>query len=171
MRSGRSSIVTEPFGASMVTGKPSSGASVVVVGGTVVVVVVVACDVVVRVSGGVVSETRAEYRRVLKAIKQLDEDHEVGKLADADHQSLREDLTLKAVELKRQIKTAEGSSELHPELAARLQGAAVAPASAEASPSLIVCPSCELENDPDARFCKGCGATLGEAASTQEVSA
>jgi hypothetical protein len=101
-------------------------------------------------TGGVHSETRAEYRRVLRAIKQLDEDRDLGKLAQADHQSLREGLTLRAVELKRELAPVEdGSAPLHPDLLARLDGKK--PGS---------CGACAVDNDLDARFCKGCGAAL-----------
>jgi hypothetical protein len=110
-------------------------------------------------SGGAASERRAEYKRVLRAIKQLDEDHEVGKLADADHKSLRDGLTLRAVELKRELADVAKSDELHPKLQAALAGESEAPA----------CPKCETVNDPDARFCKSCGHNFESAEAQAEV--
>jgi hypothetical protein len=61
-RSGLDSIVTDPFGASMMTGKPSSTASkvVVVAGGTVVVTSDNTLDVVVSVERGTVSPASVE---------------------------------------------------------------------------------------------------------------
>lgn len=104
-------------------------------------------------AGGAVSECRAEYRRVLRAIKQLDEDHEIGKLADADHATLRESLTLRAVELKRELSELGESGELHPKLRAAL-----------ARRSDPACPACETVNDADARFCKSCGQSFEQVA-------
>ena len=136
-------------------------------------------------AGGVAAETRADYRRILRAIKQLDEDHEVGKLADADHQSLREGLALRAVELKRQLASLEAqegvASAVHPELQARLAqaqgpGSDAGPGPTGQEPPAqgstsaeLSCASCEGANDPDAKFCKHCGAVMASNTNTSDL--
>jgi len=63
-------------------------------------------------------ELRDEQKRVLKAIKELDFDHQMGKLSDPDHAELARTYRLRAVELMRSLDgTATG---VHPELAHRL---------------------------------------------------
>lgn len=116
----------------------------------------------VNAAGGVVSESRDEYRRVLRAIRQLDEDHELGKLADEDHGVLRDGLTLRAVELKRELAEAEGvaGGPLHPQLQAKLDGKVVDEPPEAHVPAALSCSACGGTNDGDARFCKSCGATI-----------
>lgn len=122
-------------------------------------------------SSGPASELRRKRFRVLRAIKQLDEDHALGKLSDADHDLMRQELVLQAVELNRQL---DGGSEgLHPALQALLGGGANADATVDAEhpplnerPSevpteqLALCPACKGHNDVDARFCKHCGGAM-----------
>lgn len=70
-----------------------------------------------QVSFGTAEERRAEQRRVLKAIKELDFDHAMGKLSDDDHAALQRVYRLRAVELMR---ATDGAVDLHPELAREL---------------------------------------------------
>ncbi len=65
------------------------------------------------------SELRDEKRRVLRAIKELDFDHQMGKLSDEDHREIGARYKLRAVEIMRQL---DGAGDLHPELARVLEG-------------------------------------------------
>lgn len=152
------------------------------------------------------SAQRQEQRRVLKAIKELEFDHAMGKLSDADHESISTRYKLRAVELMR---ATEGEGGLHPSTQEALrkpsstpegtadaadasgespEGPGLGPATGpavmvqlpvdggstpmtvvgvpELSPTTApdatvqVCGTCEVANDLDARFCKGCGAAL-----------
>ncbi len=107
------------------------------------------------------SELREDRKRVLKAIKELDFDHEMGKISDADHKAVRERYQLRAVEVMRAL---EDQPRLHPrvqDLLSRSTG--VEEESPLVTPLIATkagCLSCGAANDPDANFCKGCGAKL-----------
>jgi hypothetical protein len=98
-------------------------------------------------SMGTVAELRADRKRVLRAIKELDFDFDMGKLNPADYKEIRDRYRLRAVELKREI---DGASAVHPEVErvlahlGRDRG----------------CPSCGKQTELDARFCRSCGAQL-----------
>jgi hypothetical protein len=132
------------------------------------------------------AELRDEKRRLLRAIKELEFDHGMGKLSQGDFDAVIATYRLRAIEVMRAL---EGGATLHPELArllaereARSSGAPAdvipdSPASAivtppaseggaagEAAPVLDdttrICGACGGTNDADARFCKHCGASL-----------
>jgi hypothetical protein len=63
-------------------------------------------------------ELREERRRLLRAINELQFDHEMGKLSDADYRKVRQGYELAAVEV---IRALDAESELHPALAAELR--------------------------------------------------
>jgi len=135
-----------------------------------------------RVSKG---ELRDEKRRLLRAIKELEFDFGMGKLSKQDYESVSSAYKMRAIEVMRAL---EGNADLHPEVAALLRGESPERASEEPEPagaepaakgvgedssgSAIAeaaagagtaCPSCEVNNDDDARFCKHCGAALEHA--------
>jgi hypothetical protein len=132
--------------------------------------------------------TRAALERektlVLRSIKELEFDRAMRKVSEKDFVEMSGRLRARAARLMRQLDAgslyrAEIERELERRLgsdaarAARtpraresitggsadgvLPHAAAAPASA---PATSVCASCSTRNDPDARFCKGCGARL-----------
>lgn len=118
---------------------------------------------------------REERRRVLRAIKELDFDHAMGKISDADHREIRSAYQMRAVEVGRAL---EQGPALHPELAELLaaegtgeEGGDAPPAETgtehasaeppEAESSAVTCGACGGDNDGDAKFCKHCGAALG----------
>lgn len=116
------------------------------------------------------AELRDEKRRLLRALKELDFDHGMGKLSQADYEAVAAIYKMRAIEVMRAL---EGTTELHPALQALLdaragKGAAVAgeaapPASEAAVTSDVTtrtCLKCNGTNDGDARFCKHCGAGL-----------
>lgn len=130
------------------------------------------------------AELRDEKRRLLRAIKELEFDHGMGKLSQGDFEAVIATYRLRAIEVMRAL---EGGATLHPELARLLaereakRGGAPAdvipasPASAivtppasegEAAPvspldaTTRLCGACGTSNDVDARFCKHCGAAV-----------
>ncbi|MEE9385582.1 MAG: zinc ribbon domain-containing protein [Nannocystaceae bacterium] len=117
-------------------------------------------DAVFQYLGGAsapMTELRDQRRRLLRAIKELDFDHELGKLSGSDHDEIVTRYRLRAIDLGRQI---DGGETLHPELVAELKrGAKEANVVAE-TPGRA-CAECGAANDPDARFCKACGKEMG----------
>lgn len=139
------------------------------------------------------AELRDEKRRLLRAIKELEFDHGMGKLSQQDFDAVIGTYRLRAIEVMRSL----DGGELHPELrrllAERDQAAAAAaasttpsepaaptapaepaappvpPTAASLPPSSLdktsrICPTCTAHNDNDARFCKACGAQLARKA-------
>ncbi|HEY8378716.1 MAG TPA: zinc ribbon domain-containing protein [Nannocystis sp.] len=126
------------------------------------------------------AELREEKLRLLRAIKELEFDHGMGKLSTADFESVIGTYRLRAIEVMRAL---EGEGELHPELqkllaerdAARAAATAAPPAAAPPAPADApapatfvpdlertsrICNHCTGHNDNDAKFCKHCGAAL-----------
>lgn len=68
------------------------------------------------------SELRDEKRRVLRAIKELEFDHAMGKLSDEDYEAVGNRYKLRAIEVMREL---DDSDDLHPALAAHLAAAGV----------------------------------------------
>lgn len=108
--------------------------------------------------------TEAEVRKTvaLKALRDAEYEHAMGKLDDADYQSLRSELSAEALEAL-QAEEAAGTSaspgsgedrELEAEIASVRAKLKDAP----------VCGACGEVNDPGARFCYECGRPLGGAA-------
>jgi hypothetical protein len=103
--------------------------------------------------------TRATLERdktlTLRAIKDLEFDRAMGKLSDDDFRDMSGRLRARATRLMKQLDA--GSSyrdQIERDLAKRLgQGGAAT----QATPA---CAQCAVTNDPDAKFCKGCGARL-----------
>lgn len=131
-------------------------------------------------------ELRDEKRRLLRAIKELEFDYGMGKLSKTDYESVSSAYKMRAIEVMRAL---EGNADLHPEVAALLRGESPvgggsesvsgaasdrgaergAPSAGTDEPSAAsadagtACPSCEVKNDDDARFCKHCGTALEHA--------
>ncbi|TPV96773.1 MAG: zinc ribbon domain-containing protein [Myxococcales bacterium FL481] len=110
------------------------------------------------------AELRDERRRLLRAIKELDFDLELGKLSKKDHAAISTKYRLRAIELGREL---DGGESLHPGLATALQGnrspsGEQPPVAESARSGHRACPACGTENDDDARFCKACGGKLDE---------
>jgi hypothetical protein len=79
---------------------------------------------------------------VLRSIKELEFDHGMGKVNDADFADMGGRLRARALELMQTIERTP------------------APPPEPAAVAAAVCPACQTENDADARFCKQCGAKL-----------
>jgi hypothetical protein len=96
-----------------------------------------------------------EKALTLRSIKELEFDHAMGKVNDADFGDLSARLRARAIALIEQIEHVPDTPADVPARAGRVTAAAPAP-----RPSTRVCPACDTPNDGDARFCKQCGAKL-----------
>jgi ribosomal protein L40E len=119
--------------------------------------------------------TRAALERektlVLRSIKDLEFDHAMGKVSDKDFSEMGARLRGRAAGLIRQLDAgtnyrqaieAEIEKRVGPKREMKPVAApAVAVAQTEEKQTKI-CLSCCTQNDPDARFCKGCGYQLGD---------
>jgi hypothetical protein len=117
--------------------------------------------------------TRAALERekhlTLRAIKELEFDRAMGKLAESDFQEMSSRLRLRAAGLIRQLDAGSGYREqIERDLAARLKGSRYesgnagsrSDAASARRPGERACTSCSTVNDADAKFCKSCGAKL-----------
>ena len=121
---------------------------------------------------GRLRELEREKQLVLKAIKEIELDHQMRKIADADYREMIDRYRTRAMRLISEIEVGDNFRELiERELKDRLAIApadAGAPADASASasaggaavPAASACPACGTVNDPDAQFCKKCGVKL-----------
>ena len=112
--------------------------------------------------------TRAALDRektlVLRSIKELEFDRAMGKVSDQDFDEMGGRLRARARTLLKQLDIDETAYRdlIERELAERLQGVGLEPVIASAPPvaERVACASCGASNEPDAKFCKGCGAEL-----------
>src|SRR5215207_1721337 len=116
----------------------------------------------------VAGRTRAALERdkmlTLRAIKELEFDRAMGKIAAGDFDIMRDRLRARALRLITQLDGAAVYREMiERDLAARaasepeLAGVPGGPAATARGPA---CTDCATTNDADARFCKGCGRPL-----------
>jgi hypothetical protein len=101
---------------------------------------------------GRTDELEREKRVLLKAIKECEFDRDTGKLDDGEAAAAIRRYRARAVAILRALDERPAPSveaDIEAELARRL---------AQAGPR--ACPTCALENDDDAAFCKKCGAKL-----------
>jgi hypothetical protein len=115
-----------------------------------------------------------EKMLALRAIKELEFDHAMGKVAPEDFREMEGRLRARAIRLMRQIDSGAGYRErIEKDLLKRLGEAkdqkpglkSVAPTPALDSPATSpiaakACPGCSTANDHDAKFCKACGQPL-----------
>ena len=88
-----------------------------------------------------------EKALVLRSIKELEFDHKMGKVSDADYNEIVGNLRARALTLMQDLDRAPSEPDDDIE-------ATPAAASADA------CPQCGTSNDADAKFCKQCGRKL-----------
>ena len=105
------------------------------------------------------SRTRAALERekalVLRSIKELEFDHAMGKLSEKDFVEMTQRLRARAAGLIRQLDAGAGyRDQIEKEVQKR-----IAP-KIPAIPVVRYCPACGAKTDPDAKFCKHCGAGL-----------
>jgi hypothetical protein len=103
--------------------------------------------------------TRAALERekmlALRAIKELEFDRAMGKLSEEDFKEMAGRLRTRAAGLIRQLDAgASYRAQIERDLAKKI---------GHRDPAVrgdVICASCETKNEPDARFCKGCGQKL-----------
>lgn len=104
-------------------------------------------------------------RALLRTLKDIEYEHSVGKLSDADFHELATRYREQAKALMRTIHEASQPRRDRAEVwLRRRRGEVVAEPAAEppeAPKAPVACAECDTENDPDARFCKSCGTSLG----------
>jgi hypothetical protein len=102
-----------------------------------------------------------EKALVLRSLKELEFDFAMGKMAKADFDEMSSRLRARALGLMRQLDAGGGYREqIAKEIEERLAGAAGAASAAGAERAPGACEACGTQNDPDAKFCKNCGAKL-----------
>jgi hypothetical protein len=120
---------------------------------------------------GDVDMLEEEKRRLLRALKDLESEHEIGKIDDTDYEEFvaRYRAETKVVMRKMDGEVAPFRDEAEriareylrgqglDEDSARVAGAPVAPSLAA---ERVPCGGCGASNEPDAAFCKKCGASL-----------
>jgi len=119
--------------------------------------------------------TRAALERektlVLRSIKDLEFDHAMGKVSDKDFSEMGARLRGRAAGLIRQLDAgtsyrqaidAEIEKRVGPKSEAKPAAAPAVAVIAKEEKQTKICLSCCTQNDPDARFCKGCGYQLGD---------
>ncbi|HSQ62918.1 MAG TPA: zinc ribbon domain-containing protein [Polyangiaceae bacterium] len=144
------------------------------------------------------TELDERKRRALRSLKDLEQEHAIGKIDDEDYAALRVEYRTQAKAViqemddvlapyraeaealvrahlaKRHIKPAIDIDEKPPEAREAAEEAAD-PGEDELTElpprgdGRVHCPTCETVNDPDAAFCKRCGAKLNEAPEDDEA--
>ena len=121
-------------------------------------------------------ELEREKQSLLKALKELEFDHEMGKVSQKDFEDIGALYRARAIGVMRRLDDAGGDYQkmIAADVAKRLKKAPAATAAttsgAESAAALLAedgCPKCKTRNDADAEFCKKCGSKLhnNEAAS------
>jgi hypothetical protein len=108
-------------------------------------------------------ELEREKQLVLKAIKEVELDYQMKKVAEADYKDMVERYRTRALRLMREIEAGDDFRALiERELKMRLDLPTVeSPKPAAGEPvAHRACPDCQTANDADAQFCKKCGNKL-----------
>jgi hypothetical protein len=114
-------------------------------------------------------ELEREKQLVLKAIKEIELDYQMRKIAEPDYKDMVERYRRRAMRLIGELEAGDNfkpliERELRDRLAAQeaAEAAAVEAPEARSAPTAVanVCPACTTLNDADAQFCKKCGGKL-----------
>jgi hypothetical protein len=112
-------------------------------------------------SSGRLKELDREKHLVLKAIKEIELDYQMRKIAEPDYKEMIERYRARALRLISELEAGDNFRPLiERELRDRLTAAEAAPAGG-AQAQAGACPTCGTHNDEDAQFCKKCGGKLG----------
>ena len=127
------------------------------------------------------TELDERKRRALRSLKDLEQEHAIGKIDEEDYKKLLVEYRSQAKAVIREMDDtiAPHRAEAEELVREHLKKHHIEPASEKAEVSApaaedlerVVCPSCETANDTDATFCKKCGARLAEEedANTEEA--
>jgi hypothetical protein len=103
-------------------------------------------------------ELERDKQMVLKAIREIEHDYNMRKIAESDYRDLVQRYRTRAMRILRELDAGDDYRTLiEDELKTRLATAPVAGG----------CAACGVPNDPDARFCKKCGGKLSLGAEAQ----
>lgn len=122
---------------------------------------------------GGVDALAEEKRRLLRALKDLESEHSLGKIDDADYAELvaryRDETKAVMRELDKQVDPYREAAErlLRDHLAGLGLSSKSAPATSNEASDRLVCDACKTSNERDAIFCKKCGASLKERGGAQ----
>jgi len=113
------------------------------------------------------TELAERKRRALRALKDIEQEHAVGKIDDADFATLDAEYRERAKDVIREMDEsldpyrakAEALAKTHLEKRAAERAAERATAKKSAA-ERAACPACDTSNEADATFCKKCGAKL-----------
>ena len=112
------------------------------------------------------SRSRAAVTRektlVLRSLKELEFDRQMGKMSDGDFEVMSRRLRVLAIRLMKQLDggAVDYMRHIERELQGRLSTAAAIALETPSPADTRRCGSCRTTNDSDARFCKGCGRSL-----------
>jgi len=98
-------------------------------------------------------ELTREKALTLRSLRDLEFDHAMGKLSDRDFEDMAGRLRARAVRIMKDL-------DERPDYVGRIERELDARLARKDEPSGHVCPSCAIENDADAAFCKRCGQRL-----------
>ena len=122
-------------------------------------------------------ELERDKQIVLKAIREVELDYQMRKIAESDYREMLQRYRTRAMRIIRELDAGDNYRALiEEELKTRLSamGSALATtreaaakeapaAAAPAAPATVACRSCQTVNEPDALFCKKCGTKMGAA--------
>ena len=115
-------------------------------------------------------ELEREKQLVLKAIKEIEFDFQMRKIAEPDYRDMVERYRTRAMRLISELDAGsdyraliERELKMRLELPLPVESATTAATTTAAPPATTTptCPSCQASNDNDAQFCKKCGSKLG----------
>jgi ribosomal protein L40E len=107
-------------------------------------------------------ELERDKQAVLKAIREIELDYQMRKIAEPDYRDMLQRYRTRAMRIIRELDAGDNYRVLiEEELKTRLAAASAAPVGA------AICASCGIANDPDARFCKKCGTRVGAGAARE----
>jgi hypothetical protein len=118
-----------------------------------------------------------EKRRVLRALKDLEAEHALGKIDDADYEALVARYRADAKAVMREMDREIGPQRAEAERIAReylgkrglVDGEAPATPEEKPEPDRAKCAKCGTSNEPDAAFCKKCGTAMKAAAEEHDA--
>ncbi|HLK38634.1 MAG TPA: zinc ribbon domain-containing protein [Polyangiaceae bacterium] len=117
-------------------------------------------------------------RRVLRALKDLEAEHAIGKIDDADYEAVVARYRDEAKEVMRQmdveVEPLRGEAERIAQKYLEARGLADSSSPSEANEAAqdagrVACAGCGTSNESDAAFCKRCGAALTKTAADHAV--
>jgi len=146
-------------------------------------------------SMGARSAEEEQKRAVLRALKDLEYERSVGKISEDDYQEYAARYRAEAKRLIQGLEEhlSEGRKQVEAELTRRMSKrlakkptsktaeypeqtresddsdgrVSAAPAADRSAPQARECPSCQVKNEQDARFCKACGQSMAKAEESQ----